>query len=804
MLSNDEIQALITAIENGTYGITDALHDIANAAKGEDVRKALYSEAYYYLREASSAGQPKPVSSASDMENECINYLYLGNETGYDYGYIYSYLNGDWTRTNLYGLPAAEDELIETIGQFLEAWLDEHPSAVVDENAIAEATADYLSENGSTLVSPWMTTNGAETVEDWLDEHPEATTTVQDGAITTAKLASDVKEAIEDAGKVRMSNILRVGTIFEKPDGLPYCGWAFNNLQYDPDLNAIVFLINAAVQHGDNGNTHLYMGVMNLDTYDVSITEIGDPSVLEHGFYTMGFCINDDGDYLYIDAQSKMLGKSTDKGETWTETSVSSYNTWPEAITQLSNGRYLFWGDGSTKGVWYSDDDCSTWTKATMSNPAYEGDFLELPDGVVMCFMRKSTNGTTDGTWNGTKRKEAIVISISEDYGETWTTAADSTTLLEGCANIATAFYHADEDIVEVFTSPRYPFGDTKGAIFQYMAKRSDALQDKFGTPKVITYAKALAYQDFGHIGGCLDKDGDIHLMYYDGDAATSGSVNYNYMKGSRGQAALPEKTDNANMLIPYSSDMVEKRLRAVRMALQAQINELVINSGGEIIDPDYFVTDSLKYAIDLTDATHYDTANGKITDMFGTEGTVTFTDGAISSNIVVDTETYKGKFSTYDAITFEAFLDVKTAQSVSDAAIVSNTVSVYDGPYIKGRTVKAHFVNTSNSNAAATLQINAWTDYPVGYDKGILGKAGLVQVVLVANSSGVVSEYINKVLVGTFTLADFASYKRWSDLGLTIPYNSIFDTKCVRVYAKALTLEEITQNYDYNKFFYD
>lgn len=37
----------------------------------------------------------------------------------------------------------------------------------------------------------------ADAVDDWLDEHPEATTTVQDDSITTAKLASDLKEIVE-------------------------------------------------------------------------------------------------------------------------------------------------------------------------------------------------------------------------------------------------------------------------------------------------------------------------------------------------------------------------------------------------------------------------------------------------------------------------------------------------------------------------------------------------------------------------------------------------------------------------------
>lgn len=46
MLSPTEIQALIDEINAGTYDLSDALRDIASAQKGEDVRKALYAEAY--------------------------------------------------------------------------------------------------------------------------------------------------------------------------------------------------------------------------------------------------------------------------------------------------------------------------------------------------------------------------------------------------------------------------------------------------------------------------------------------------------------------------------------------------------------------------------------------------------------------------------------------------------------------------------------------------------------------------------------------------------------------------------------
>lgn len=40
-------------------------------------------------------------------------------------------------------------------------------------------------------------------VDDWLDEHPEATTTVQDGAITYAKLDSNLKGTVDDVGELK-------------------------------------------------------------------------------------------------------------------------------------------------------------------------------------------------------------------------------------------------------------------------------------------------------------------------------------------------------------------------------------------------------------------------------------------------------------------------------------------------------------------------------------------------------------------------------------------------------------------------
>lgn len=55
-------------------------------------------------------------------------------------------------------------------------------------------------------------------VSDWLDDHPEATTTVEDGSITEAKLAADVKKAIDDTG-TKITNFVTPEQFGSKGDG---------------------------------------------------------------------------------------------------------------------------------------------------------------------------------------------------------------------------------------------------------------------------------------------------------------------------------------------------------------------------------------------------------------------------------------------------------------------------------------------------------------------------------------------------------------------------------------------------------
>lgn len=133
---------------------------------------------YDFAGSGGEGGQPKPITLASQMTDTNIIYLYLGSETGYDYGYVYAYVNNAWTKTNLYG--RGHDGY--------------SPTASVSQTTTG-ATITITDEDGTTTAT---ITNGTATdvqvetyVNAWLTEHPEATTTVADGSISTVKLADE-------------------------------------------------------------------------------------------------------------------------------------------------------------------------------------------------------------------------------------------------------------------------------------------------------------------------------------------------------------------------------------------------------------------------------------------------------------------------------------------------------------------------------------------------------------------------------------------------------------------------------------
>lgn len=94
-------------------------------------------------RASALSGQPIVVTLASAMTNTDAIYLYLGSEQGYDYGYIYVYLNGAWTKTNVYGATTLQD------GSITEPKLSSELSQSIDADGLKKMWSIQTNSNSS-------------------------------------------------------------------------------------------------------------------------------------------------------------------------------------------------------------------------------------------------------------------------------------------------------------------------------------------------------------------------------------------------------------------------------------------------------------------------------------------------------------------------------------------------------------------------------------------------------------------------------------------------------------------------------
>lgn len=85
------------------YGEARLIKNYNKGEKGDKGDKGDTGETGAKGDKGDSGGQPIPVTLASQMVNTQSVYLYLGQEQGYDYGYVYAYINGSWEKTLIYG-----------------------------------------------------------------------------------------------------------------------------------------------------------------------------------------------------------------------------------------------------------------------------------------------------------------------------------------------------------------------------------------------------------------------------------------------------------------------------------------------------------------------------------------------------------------------------------------------------------------------------------------------------------------------------------------------------------------------------
>lgn len=625
---------------------------------------------------------------------------------------------------------------------------------------------------------------------------------------------------IENIGTsiVNPSNVVQLGAFMDKPDVThPYVAWAFYNVQYDSSIDKVVYLVNSAISHGDNPNYDLYVYRLDPNTYDIEQVCAFDHSTEGHGMYSCGFCIDSESNYIFVctgdgDAYNSYIYKSTDKGETWTSTTIAI--TAPFGLMQLSNGRYIC-HDNSQKGWIYYSDDLITWTKTTITNGGYENCIIELDNGNLICLARKSWQSTDNGAWNGNKIIEPAIISYSSDYGTTWTTGAASTSITEMSADNCCGFYHADEGLVELFVTSRYPHLDSYGICYQYITKLEDAKHDNWGEAKTLFYAKAKAYQDFGYIAGCKDSDGDMHLMYYDGDSDTSGSTNYYYMKASRQQVTLPinaDKNNTPSITFPYSAKSTKGLLDTLKAQLMAKINQIIIDGGGSIDDEgdgSFYITDGLYDFIDFTNLNKWDSTAGTYTGSkskivmkpdtdAGSKAVGGGSTGAV--NTMICQSITSGDLPFADGVTIEIMLYANNDYTTKGYSVIGTNAtsnsSTGDVGFRNGKQIVIPYTNTSNTSATVYVPSSASNTY--------IYTQGYRHVVLIRTGT-TVKVYFDGQLFAEQTFANLTNYSamKYSELtkfsiaGIWNNENALLVKTC-RVYAKALTAAEVTNNYVY------
>lgn len=151
MLTNTERQAIVEEVNAGTYGIDEALDDIAAAQKGEEVRKALYAEALVLNREGHAGSTDmiarQQIANLQTSVNGQISTL--RTEVGEDIDDLETALNSGLATQN--GKIAAQDATIANVvaNYNVEYGSTELWASTGETGALAAGTTVTLSEDVS-------------------------------------------------------------------------------------------------------------------------------------------------------------------------------------------------------------------------------------------------------------------------------------------------------------------------------------------------------------------------------------------------------------------------------------------------------------------------------------------------------------------------------------------------------------------------------------------------------------------------------------------------------------------------------
>lgn len=658
-----------------------------------------------------------------------------------------------------------------------------------------------LEQNGTGTDIPEEQVNTA--VKEWLDKHPEATTTVQDGAITYEKLADDVKETIDKASKsgsaiqsdlaktINFGNIIPV----EEKEG-DYLCWTMGNCKYDKYTDKVVFLYNAREEHVAS-LSRIYMRTIDCQTYEVSkstlVADTVDIGGTEYALVSNFFLILEDGTYLVLakassesntnDVVANYVYKSTDHGATWTQTEISintshTYNGNHNPVV-LSNGRII--ATITTSGlqhVMYSDDNGENWTIASMvsSSGLSEGFIVELDDvGNLCCISRQSASVYTT--------KKPAKLSFSSDYGATWTAPVGSVSIPDMTANPCSAIVDKD-GMVTLFYGSRYNGNGHNATLYKQNGTLEQLTNDNMNEPVVVCHGDAVHGQDFGYVACCEDKYGQMYVVYYDGDSTEEGYTTIKLVRASRTNIDTAINDSVAGKTNVYSAEMVERLLKNQYDILIKKINDIILENGGNVDDEgdgSYPVMSGLIHWLkpeDVESTTWTDfidnTKSYAVTE-YNSEMNLVKTNGSInfgtSGDVGIDTD-YTFEFDVYNVATGQLLLYSKNGVQLDMDIQVKQ-----DQYYINGTS---YTYNSWGSGNAGEL------------------KEKLIHFALTKDADGNYNIYINGKLEGSTTDATVLDSTRQWAIGRESAYLGN-----VRIYNRALTSDEVANNYKYEQSIY-
>ena len=700
-----------------------------------------------------------------------------------------------------------------------------------------DANGEYVD---STMISEGSV---IEAVDDWLDDHPEATTTVQDGSITIAKLASDVVEAIEDGGKTPPVQWIAQGLMRDAK--LTFQGWA-HCIRYDAELGkAIGIVMGSGSAHGtslplyrvtidDNGYMSDYEAITFYDTDGTT------PYTLSEGYLTC-LCRLTDGSYI-TQCQTDITGlfKSTDKCKTFTRFAISGLASACQlfGMVQLTTGRIIAKCNGRAANAStfaYSDNLGVTWTETSPlnlsglgtpphSSESYqfgEPNIIEFSDGKLLAIGRASNNAKSS-TGGVRAHKEGAVISYSNDHGGTWSTPVWSTTITDMTAcNASSCFANG---VYHVALSTRYTYtADPTGtrrysAMLYHWAKEEDAKADNWSTAVVIDYghwtAEATTPTDSGYPSIWLDKANNMHVVWYDGDG--SGSAN-----GANWRLATANIANNYDLqnegsgsyVVGYSQKQVEALLLAQKrylmqniVDLYEKIGELPPDSGD--YDGSLYITDGLTHYFIPADATTWQTAVGGdkkyyMTPKYSTSEGMYLRAQSSTSDFTLNTANDKWSLSGTKYIlrlATESNLAAGTYNGVALTSVGINssigfTIEGSGWVYGKNYTGFANIGYSWDNSAALPIVSNGAIARQDGTNP-IVG-AGYNHIAKVISPTGA-KAYVNGVLANEVTYNE-GDYDIVKAAIVTHHNDNFIYLSTLRYYAKALSAEEVYNNYLYD-----